>query len=574
MTGFFFNGRLYTSPTVASRVDDSGLDDRALASGQTLALIGRSVAGQPNTPLSFTSPDQVRAALVSGDLVDAATRCFSPSSDESVGAPAKVVVVRVNPALQSTLVLRDGTAAAVINLASTGYGNRENQDKIKIEAATTRGLKVTTQRVIDTWSADNIYRNAFQIQYSGASASAVMTVGPEAIVLQNPSGTTTATIDLNLFPTVQELVDKINTVPGMAATVQDGNGLAPTLQGLDAVTTQDIKTAAYVATANLQAVVDWINGPEEGLFVAVRATDVGTLPAAIPFTYATGATDGTVTNTEWTNAFTALQTADVQWVVPLSTDPSIHAMVSAHSAYMSTVAASERRGVVGTPLSTSDAAAIVLAKAINSDRVGMVHLGCYDYNDAGALTLFPPYIVAAMIAAGFAGSDPGTSMTNKALNVRGIERKLRNPGDTDALIRGGVIPVEDGSRGVRVTKSISTWLTNSNFNRVELSVGSAVDFTMRVWRQAMTVLIGGKGTPLALSTAVSITESVFRQLAVPAPNGPGVLVGDANSPPYKNITAKLVGDAIYVSAEVSPVIPSNFIGLSVHAVPFSGTASA
>jgi hypothetical protein len=67
---------------------------------------------------------------------------------------------------------------------------------------------------------------------------------------------------------------------------------------------------------------------------------------------------------------------------------------------------------------------------------------------------------------------------------------------------------------------------------------------------------------------------VLRQLATAKPNGPGVLVGDANSPPFKNITASLNGDVLSVQAQVSPVIPANYIFITVNAVPYSATVSA
>ena len=56
-----------------------------------------------------------------------------------------------------------------------------------------------------------------------------------------------------------------------------------------------------------------------------------------------------------------LQQTDVQWVVPVSSEPSIHAMNDAHCAFMSTVGKSERRGIVGTAAGTTDASAIAAA---------------------------------------------------------------------------------------------------------------------------------------------------------------------------------------------------------------------
>jgi hypothetical protein len=558
---------------VASAINDDAMLDQGLSVGNTMAVIGKASGGQPQTALVFGSPDQAKAVLRKGELLEAVIRAFNPSNE--TGGPESVTAIRIDPAVQSTLQLRDTAAAVVATLTSTGYGLGENQNKVKVEAATGgRGLKLTTQNGTSYYTADNVLRNAFSLHYTGAQASGVLGITGTSVTLEAPSGTNVATIDLNAYPTVQELVDRINAVTGFAAAVLDGNGAAATLQGLDFVTAQDVKTATYTARADLQAVVDWFNSAGEGFCGAVRPSEVGTLPAAIPFTYFAGGTDGTVMNTDWSNGFSVLQTVDVQWVVPVSSDPSIHAMADAHVQFMSTVGKKERRAIVGSPLSTADAAAIALAKAINSDRTSLVHLGGYDFNFQGALKLYPPYIVAAMIAGGFCGLSPGEAMTAKSLNLRGLERKLRVPTDTDALLLGGVLPLEDDSDGYRVVQSISTWLTDSKFNRREQSCGVALDFTVRATREALKPLKGGPGIPTQLGLAVSLTKTALTSLAVPAPNGPGVLAGDVNSPAFKNISATLVGDVIAVTYECSPVIPTNYVTLTVYAKPYSGSASA
>lgn len=568
----FFDGRVITSPAVVSAVDDSAMANLNANVGNTLVLVGRSVGGQPNTPLSFGSAAEAAAVLIGGDLLSAAKRAFDASSE--TGAPQTIICIRVDPATQSSLVLNDAGAAPVITLASTDYGQRTQQVKVKVEAGSLKGRKLTTALASETYSEDNVYRDAFSIQYTGAQASAVMTVSNTQVILQAPTGTTVATIDLATYATVQQLVDRINAVVGFGASVLDGNEQRATLNSLDSVTAQDVRTAAYTATAHLQAIVDWFNSTAEGFVTATRAANIGTMPAAIPFTYLSGGDNGSVTNTEWSNAFTVLQSVDCQWVVPLSSDPSIHAMVEAHVEFMSGVAQKERRAIVGTALATSDTDAIAAAKALNNDRLSLVHLGGYDYNAAGALTLYAPYIIAAMVAGAFAGVSPGTPLTNKSLKLRGLERKLRNPTDTDALIRGGVLALEETPTGYRVVKSITTWLTNQNYNRVEVSTGVAVDYTARALREGLASIKGAKGNPATLGLAISSADTVLRGLAVAEPNGPGVLAGDADNPPFKNLTAKLVGDRIAVSVQVSPVIPVNYVTITIYAVPFSGTASA
>jgi hypothetical protein len=93
-------------------------------------------------------------------------------------------------------------------------------------------------------------------------------------------------------------------------------------------------------------------------------------------------------------------------------------------------------------------------------------------------------------------------------------------------------------------------------------------------RQALDILRGERGNPITLSRAISIAESILRELARPEPQGPGVIVGDATNPAYKNIEASLEGDVLRVQFSCSPVVPVNYIPVTIFAVPYSGTATA
>lgn len=567
----FFNGRLIVSPATASVVNDSALQPQNASIGNVVALVGRSAGGKPKTVLRFGSPQEAARTLVSGELLDAVRAAFDPSPE--TGGPQTVVVVRVDGAVQSTGALKDSTNADVITLTSVNYGVRENQLQRKVEAGSVSGLRITVKRGNEYYTKDNIERRAFSVQYTGTEATGTMTVNGTSVVLAAPAGTTVATLDLTLYPTVIQLVDRINVVPGFEAAVLDANYNAPALQGLDFVTAQDVKTAEYVAKADLQAVVDWLNGPTQGFVTAARAAGAGKPPAASDWAFLTGGSDGTTTFDDWSAAFEVLQTVDVQWVTPVSSDGAIHALADTHADYMSNVALRERRVICGTALSTTDLQAIDAAKALNSQRTSLVHLGHYNYDPVGRLVLYPPYITAALIAGAFSGVNPGTPLTNKAIKVRGLERELRNPTDTDVLINGGVFCVEKTDQAYKVVKSISTWLTDRNYAKVEQSTGWALDFTSRRVREAVDVLRGAKGGPISLQRAVSITESALRELAKPEPQGPGVLVGDALSPAYRNISAALEGDVLRVQFECSPAIPVNYVLVSIFAIPYSGTAS-
>jgi hypothetical protein len=568
----FFNGQLLISPTTASVVNDSAMRNQNLSVGNAVAILGTSSGGAPKTALNFGSPQEAIRTLVSGELLDAVLAAFDPSRETN--GPSRVIVFRVNPALQASGVLKESGGTNVINLKSSGYGAGQNAIMTKIEAGSVKGLRPTVQLGRNYFSIDNLTRNAFTLRYSGAEATAVATITGESVVLQAPTGTPVATLDLNQYPTIQALVDRINLVAGFAAVVGDGNYSKPALNGLDFITAQDVKTATITVKADLQAVVDWINGAQEDFLTATRVSGAGKPPAVSAFAPLTGGSDGVTTITDWADTFTALQSTDAQWVTPVTPNSAIHAMADAHCVFMSNVGRKERRAICGMDVSTTDTAAIAAAKALNSDRTSLMHIGHYNYNADGVLTLYPAYISAALISGAFAGVNPGTPLTNKSIHVQGLERSLRNPIDTDVLINGGVLCVESTAQGYKVVKSISTWLVNSNYNRVEQSCGVALDFTTRNVREALDVLRGSKGNPLVLSRAASITQSALAELAREEPQGPGVLAGNKDSPAYRNIKATLEGDVLRVEFECSPVIPVNYVLATIYAVPFSGVSTS
>ncbi len=567
----FFNGRLIESPTTASVVDDSAMRNQNLAVGNVVAIVGKSSAGQPKTALRFGTAQQAKDLLVSGELLDGVLAAFDPSSETN--GPSEVVAIRVNPATQATGTMKDSTATTVINLTSQGYGAGQNQVRYKVEAGSTAGLRVTTQNGSKYFTVDNLDRKAFSVRYTGAEATGTMTITGTTLVISAPTGTPIASLDLTVLTTAEMVADYINALPDLDAAVLDGNYTALALNGLDYVTAVDIKTATYNVKANLQAVVDWLNSASEGYVTASRASGQGKPPAVAGFAYLSGGSDGTTLTQDWADSYAALQSIDVQWMAPMSADPAIHAIQDAHLAYMSNVAMKERRGIVGMALGSTDQQAIDAAKILNSDRTSLLHIGHYEYNAAGVLTLYAPYVSAAKIAGAFAGVNPGTPLTNKNFKCRGLERDLRNPTDTDPLIRGGVLCLENTDQGFKVVKSISTWLINNNYNRVEQSTGVAVDYVARSVRIALDVLRGQKGNTLVLSRAKSITESTLKELARQEPQGIGVLAGDETNPAWRNVVCSLDGDVLRVQFECSPVIPVNYVLATIFAVPFSGTAA-
>jgi len=567
----FFNGRLYISPAVASRVDDTAMFNRNPAVGNILALIGPADGGQPKTALRFGSASEAAAVLRGGELLDAVIRAFA-CTVETPG-PSTIVAMRTQPATRSTLNLLDNAAQTVITLTSEVWGALANRVQVMIADGTTLGKRVRTKLDNLVHEADNIGRNVLSVSYTGAATSATVTVTASGLTLAAPAGSALPEITFASAPTIAALAERISLTPDWTATILDNSDEHPTAGTLDFVTAADAKNSPRTLTAHLEALVRWFNSEAESLVTASKTANAGTLPINTLGTFLAGATTGTTTTQDWQDCFTALQAEDVQWVVPISGDAAIHAMTAAHCKFASDILARERRAIVGTPLGTNDGEAITRAKALNSDRVSLVNNGIYDYDTAGRLTLYAPYIAAAMIGGGFSGVNPGTAMTNKALAVRGLERRTRYPTDTDQLLIGGVMPLAEGPTGYRVVQSITTWLVNDNYNRREASVGAAVDYTARSVRQALAPVIGKKNGPAAIVEAMTRVRSTLEELARPEPQGIGVLVGDKQRPPFRNIRITADGDVLRVDFECLPVIPVNYIPITIFAVPYSGTAT-
>lgn len=577
----FYNGRRHITPATISQVNDEDMAPRNLAASRNLAIVGLALAGEPGKPFKVNSPEDAVRKLRGGELLVAARKAFGPSG--ATGGPRTITVVRVGNATQATLTLDDASAADSLVLKAVPFGILGNGLKVKVAAGTLRGKKFTAQLGNEHVTGDNLARNAFTIRYAGALASATLDVtAADAVLKAGAVGTeaVVATISFTDFPTVQQVCDRINTVADFSAVPAPQSELRLAGNALDFVTAQNVKTADFVVKADLQAMIDYINGAAfRDLVKAERAVGAGAVPANVDWTYLAGATDLAATNTDWANAIDALENVDVQRIVPLTADPAIHSMVDAHVHFMSDAARRERRAVVGGAAGLDVEDVVDLPIALGSDRTSFAWPAHYDFDNRGQRSLLPGYMTAVLVAAAQCGVNPGTSLTNKPLRVGGLEFEARVPADTDELIQNGVLVVaraegEDGDpEGFKVVRDISTWLSDDNYNRVENSCGDAVDFVARSLRIALDPGRGGKSTPMSMNLALSRAQTCLENLAKPEPTGPGVIVGDAVLPAFRNLAAYLNGDVTGINVQVSPVIPNNFILVGISVTPYSGTAT-
>jgi hypothetical protein len=571
---FTFGGVATRRPTVRAIVEDGQLFPAGVGRLQTVAIVGTGKGGEPKVPLVFGSPSAALAMVRGGDLAKAIPRVFSPSA-ESQGA-SLVAVVRVNPATQATLTLLDGAAADAIDVKAVNWGSEDNLINLTVATGADAGSKkVSVSYLGDSYVRDNLLRNMLSIQYTGAGSAAEMDIDGTTLattVTGGPGGEDLA-LTLADFNTVQELATYINAQAAYTATLLADNPSGALVNKLDFVTAQDIDTAPFTVTAVLQAVVDWLNSGAQPLVTAARASGAGAAPANIGPVYLTGGAEGSTLTADWAAALAALETYDVAYVVPLSSDAAVHAMTLTHVNAMSADGKRVRAAFVGAALGekTADLSNyITRVQALNSDRMAFIAEGVKDFDTSGAIeTLAPPFL-AAQVAGLQAGLDSiGEPLTGKTLQLQGLEW-VPTAGDLERMLETGIMPIEQViNRGFfRVTRGITTWLKNSAFHRVEVSTRAALDEVIRRVILDQEPLLGRKASPLILGQSGSKAESTLRVL-----QREGIIVGDSSNPAYKNISATLEGDRISLSFSASPVLPLNFISVTIHATTFSGTVS-
>lgn len=564
-----FNGRVLITPTVETAIDDTPMYPNANPYGNVLALIGECDGGTPKRPTRLRSTTHAKQLLRSGPLYDAALRAFAPSS--ASGSPAQIWVVRVDPAVQSSLELFDASGNLCMTVRSTDYGNHTKSLELKIDAGSKSGYKIQIRQDGVVYATDNVGAHVLDVAYTGAAADASVSVSGGLLHLEAPIGNLVRSYTLFDWNNAAALAESIDGLSDWDCTVKRGQERFKP-ERLDRCTGNP-KGVPFNVNGDAWKIAEFLGSAVEILLdVELEALPVRP-PVVMPWTQLAGGTNGNVVPTDWEDALAALHEAEVHWIVPLTEEPSIWDMVVAHVEYLSSIKR-ERRAFIGAGVNVVAEQAMAHALAMNSDRVGYVWPGVYRNN---AVTrkpeLLPAYMAAVNLAAAFAAMNPGTTMSRKPIAVAGVEVQLREPTDTDALVASGVIPLVQTPNGVIVSQAVSTWQLDDRYNRREISTGAATDYVARAVRAQLEMLLGTRGSPFSIPLAVSRVESILKDLARQPPLGSGILVGDAASPPYRNIQVELDGDILRVAFECSPVIPINYILVGLTVSPYSGTTT-
>lgn len=535
-----------------------------LSSINNAVLMGDSRGGEPNKLLWFSSPSEAEAVLRSGPLLDAVKHAFNPGPGYT---PQRIAAWRVNPGVQATSSFLK-TADAVIIAKAWDYGLHGNQVKRKLESGTVSGKKLTVAFMSETeYVVDNITKSSFVIQYTGAAATATMSIDATGITTTTAGDVNNLSVPFASFPTIQDIVNYINDQTDYTCTVST---LTPSDPGseLDYITTQDIKSSAYTALSDLQALIDALNNCPWVTEAAYNVTASGRVVPdnATNWTYFTGGTDGAYTSTEYTASLTLLEKEDIQFIGSSSETNSIHALIRTHCEKMNSVTGkNERQFILGGASGETVSQFVTRCQALNSNAGSLVYPEFQDFNSAGTEVVWwsPAYYAAKLIGmvTTLAINEP---MTNKQVFVLGF--KSINTSDIETCIQNGGVVGYKNPTGQFVTVRMVTTYQGSELQKCEFSMMREALFINRDLRNALESTFIGRAMTNGLLADIDVTVNLkltqYYEL--------GLFNGD---PPYWGYQKNVNGDQIIVEFSCYLTPPTNFIFITSHMAVYASTNS-
>lgn len=320
-------------------------------------------------------------------------------------------------------------------------------------------------------------------------------------------------------------------------------------------------TEVFDNLATLTAFVSKLSGSSQ-LVSATAEAGATDLPDTAAAQSLAGGSTGTADADDWQAALDLLKQVRVNQVVPLTSDTGILSKVQAHVAFMCGAGQSERQAFVGlaqadgSPLNLSSLKTAI--QGFGDRNIQAVVESVQRVAVDGTVKTFPPCFLAALAAGMRSGAGLGEPLTHKYIKTQGIIRDVSwNPVDqADELIQAGALITQrvDGI-GTRFVRDVTTYLQDNNLAFVEGSVNSSLNYASYTLR---TVLEFAVGRPGFSGTQNAVKTSAIAALSLMVTNG---ILAAFSTP---EVTP--VNDQYQVAVSIAPLIPVNFIPITINVV--------
>ena len=169
--------------------------------------------------------------------------------------------------------------------------------------------------------------------------------------------------------------------------------------------------------------------------------------------------------------------------------------------------------------------------------------------------------------AGLIASFPvGEPITNKDVTgMHGLSTYFLNRHILQ-LIDNGVLVIERVGGALKVVQGVTSWISDDNFNKKEISVRLVTNYIAKNCRENLKQFIGRKNSLQMLQIIKGSLIQVLREL-----ENNEIIVGTDVYPAYRNLILTADGDVVRVSFECSPVLPINYVLITIHATVFNAT---
>lgn len=326
------------------------------------------------------------------------------------------------------------------------------------------------------------------LNYTPSSAAETVTVAGSAIEIGDTAGNSST------FPTLASVCDYLTqySAQGYVADKLYPALASIPLNRVDQVLAADIDGV----TANVTADVWWLAQTLNINSVLVSAVQVADGISQTPALVTTQMAGGTYTagsSPEVGEALVACRTFDIQTFALMGhTDQASQEELRSHCVYMAGQGAGECNGWVGMPTSSTFDTCKTRGRALNTRHLSLCVQDVEAFSPTGATTQYAPDTLALMLAAMQCSTAVGTPLTRKYPLVNRVITHSSWDADTDAeeALENGLTILTTDRLGLRVERSITTYLTDDNPIFSEMSANESLNTCIRDLRENLDTIIG------------------------------------------------------------------------------------
>ena len=519
-------------------------------SANNSVVLGRARGGQSNRLFVFSTLFEAKETLVDGELLRAVAHAFNPSPEYS---PQAVRAMVVNGNTQGESVMRKGEQE-ILNVKTASYGVIANSISRQLQEGSNPGTwKMTFTAGESEEVIDNIGKRSIQIQYTGSSAEASLTINNTGLTVQKTDGS--IVVNFEDFPTVEEVAARLIATDEFAVVLLDTESNVPSTE-LDHVSSIDIASKEVVLTSDFYALVRAMErNPWIGSGNVTKADNAGNF---MPDNddqpvFFRDASAGTFTIDDWAKTLSALETENIQMIATHVTDAAVHTLISNHCTAMSNVQnRKERTALLGGPIDQTIEEACEIAGNLNNKLVSY----CYPaIRAASPLTGEAENLPASYFACKLLGMESTVAvnepLTWKNVSVLQFLNKLKIS-EMEKLIQGGVLcgGATDDNR-LAVIRAMTTH-QGAQLQLVERSMVREDLYMNRDLRVRYSVGVGRPG----IGKSGDVESTLYN--AARSWRGEGLIVPNDSGQNVWGVVVRVSGDKTYISFSRNLTAPQNF----------------